>query len=202
MIEFGSGAAHQHVAAGPAIDDVVATAAGEHVDAAAAEENVRRVVGEDRVVELVAGAVERARRHHQDLEARPQDEADGARHDVCPGPGARALRQDHVAEEIDDGEIVAEPSVHGVGAGAAVEEVVARSADQAVVVAGAGERIVAVAAIQRVGAVIADHQVVERVAGAADVAGAGENHGLDVRRQGPEPGPASSMTTSPGPPTM
>jgi hypothetical protein len=130
---------------------VVAEAADHGVGAGAAIENVVAAVAGDRVGEAVAGAVDvAAAGQRQVLDIGADGVGDRRLHRV--GARVEHLRH-HVADVVDDIGVVAEAADHGVGAGAAVEDVVA---------AVAGDR------------------VGEAVTGAADVGGATQGQVLDI----------------------
>ena len=162
------------------VDDVgvVPGTAGHRVGAGAAVERVVAGVARQALASVVAGAV-----------------------DVAPCPVSTrfsTFAAKRVADARADGVgALARGFGHGIGGVVDDVGVVARAADQRV---GAG------AAIERVVPRVAGQRVGERVAGAVDLAGAGQHQVLDVRprrigdaRAEPcrVPSPAASVTTSP-----
>src|SRR5262249_21200555 len=85
-----------------------------------------------------------------------------------------------VARVVDDIDVVALPARHGGGTVAAIEAVVAGAAVGHGAGAATVERVVADAASEAVVAVVSGDDVVERVAGAVDVAAAGQGEVLDI----------------------
>src|SRR4029453_14843119 len=117
----------------------------------AAVEDVGGVVAGQGVGQVVAGAVDRVEAGQgQILDVRGETEGDRALHQV--GAAAGDGLEDDVERIVDDIGVVAEAAVHRVGAGLAVENV---------------------------GAAVADQDVGLKIAGAVDIAGAGQGQVLD-----------------------
>src|SRR5262249_41751364 len=147
-IDTGAGRLHHLIAdtvdrvavvAGAALHVVVAFAADKRVGAAAALQGIVAVeapergvggVAGDQVVAAVAGAVDGGDAlQHQVLEAEAQREIDRRVDRILAGTEELAR---HVADIVDIVHIVAGAAGHGVGAAAAVEDVVVGSAAQVV----------------------------------------------------------------------
>ena len=152
--QVGIEAAVERVVAFAADQGVVAGATVQRIVAKAAIEGVRAAVAGDRIVASVAGAV--------DIPRTGKDQVFNVGRQNVVGAGIDGIdavtRRFHydVAGVVDDIGVVTRAAGQGVGACAAVEDV---------------------------GAVGAKNSVVQRVAGAAQVSGAGQDQVLDVGAQ-------------------
>ena len=189
-VEVVAGAAAQDVegiVGVGAVERVVAAAALESVGALQAGEPVGGAIADDDVVVGAAGAVDGGGAGKGEvLDALGEDEGHRA-FDTVVEAGAEIVKLlvDPIADIVDDVDVIAGAAVHGVGAGAAIEAVVCRGAEGAevrepVIAGAADERVGAVVAVERIGAGIADDQVVQSVAAAGGVGGAGQRQVLDA----------------------
>ena len=177
-----AGVAGQLVVAGLAVQCVGAVAAKDHVVAVPRVNGIRPGLGTDRIAGAISGddVVQGIAGADQALGA-----GQGQVFGVCSqrvvdvrldrvDAGIQGFGDD-VAGVVDHVGIVAEPALHVVRAGAAIQRVIARIGNQ---------RVVAVEPAQHIDAAVAGDDVVERVAGTVDVRAARERQVLDVVGQG------------------
>src|SRR5262249_50498361 len=149
------GREHERIVARATIHGVVAGTTSDRVIASAAGQRIVAGAADDRVVEPVAGAVEVASADEGQVVDIVAQRVGGGRRQHRVDAGARGLCND-VARVVDAIGVVPRAADHRVDAGSAIDRIIAGTT---------GDR------------------VVERVAGADEVAGAGEGQILNVGPQ-------------------